>query len=333
MYISVDAHGGDNGAIEAAKGCVMAVNEKEGFNIYLVGNEDELNSHLSTLQYDKERIEVVNATQIITMHDKSSTAMREKPDSSLAVAFDLVKSEKAKAIVSAGSTGALLSGAIFKLKRIKGIYRPALAPFIPKLGLGHKKETLILDVGANADCKPEYLLQFAQMASEYLRIVYNVNEPKVGLINIGTEDTKGNELTKAAYDLLSQSEVNFIGNVESREITHCDADILVTDGFTGNVVLKFLEGVSKDIMAEFKGALMGNFVSKIGGALAKGELRKLKVKFDHEETGAAILLGANGGVFKCHGSSHAKAYKNGILQAARFATGDVINKIIENIKL
>lgn len=332
MYLAVDAFGGDNAPYDIVKGVVDAINEKEGFNIYLVGDEAKLRPILSEYKYDESRIEIVHATDVITMEDHPATAMRSKPDSSLARAFDLVAEKKADAIISAGSTGAILSGAIFKVKRIKGVMRPALAPFIPCLYDGEKSQTLMLDVGANADCKAEYLVQFANMASSYMSAVYGKENPSVGLINIGSEESKGSELVKEVHAKLKEQPINFVGNVESREIPTTDVDILVTDGFTGNVIIKFMEGMAAALLGEVKSAMMGTFTSKIGAMLTKPQLKNMKKKFDSEEIGAAILLGVNGGVFKCHGNSGPKAIKNGIFQAYRFVDGGVIEAIKSNLK-
>ncbi|MBQ9625479.1 MAG: phosphate acyltransferase PlsX [Clostridia bacterium] len=331
MYIAVDGFGGDNAPVEICEGVALALNEKQGFNVYLTGDKDKLFSIVEGLDCDKSRIEIINAPQIITMEDHPATAMREKPESSMAVAFDLVNEGKASAVLSAGNTGAILSGGIFKLKRIKGIARPALAPFMPCFG-EKTKSTLILDAGANADCKPEYLFQFAFMASEYLRVVFGNENPSVGLINIGVEEGKGNELTKQTYDLLKASNLNFIGNVEARDIVLTEADILVTDGFTGNVVIKFMEGMAKTLAGELKEVFMGSASAKMGALLAKNGLKAFKQKMDYEELGAGILLGVNGGVFKCHGSSTRKAIKQGLLQAVKFSEDDVISVIKENMK-
>ncbi len=332
MYISVDGFGGDNAPNEICEGVALALKEKSGFNVYLVGDENKLAPIVANLDCDKSRIEIVHAPQVITMDDHPATAMREKPDSSMAVAFDLVKEGKATAVLTAGNSGALLSGGIFKIKRIKGVVRPALAPFMPCFGIPGKSRTLILDAGANADCKPEYLLQFAFMASEYLRVVFGIKNPSIGLINIGTEETKGNELCKRVYEMLKDSDLNFVGNVEARDIASCKADILVTDGFTGNVVIKFMEGMAQTLLSEMKAAFMSSTVSKIGAALAKNQIMQLKNKVDYEELGAGILLGVSGGVFKCHGSSGRRSIKNGLLQAVKFSQDDVIGVIKENMK-
>lgn len=332
MYIAVDGFGGDNAPIEICEGIAWALREQSGFKVYLTGDKARLIPIVEKLDCDKSRIEIVDAPQIITMDDHPATAMREKPNSSMAIACDLVSQGKASAVMSAGNTGALLSGGVFKIKRIKGIARPALAPVMPCFGVEGKSRTLILDAGANADCKPEYLLQFAHMASEYMRIVFGIERPSVGLINIGVEEGKGNELIKTVYSMLKESDLNFIGNVESREIASSPADILVTDGFTGNIVIKFMEGVAATLFSELKIALNSTTKSKIGALLVKDEMKRLKNKMDYEEIGSSILLGVNGGVFKCHGSSSRKAIKNGLLQAVRFSEDDVIGAIKENMK-
>ena len=332
MYIAVDGFGGDNAPLAICEGVALALNEQKGFNVYLVGDEGKLKKIVDGFDCDKSRIEIVHAPSVITMDDHPATAMCQKPDSSMAVACDLVKDGKAGAVLSAGNTGALLSGGVFKIKRIKGIARPALAPIMPCFGVEGKNKTLILDAGANADCKAEYLLQFAHMASEYLRILHGIDNPKVGLINIGTEEGKGNELCKEVYGMLKNSGLNFIGNIEARDIVSSSADVLVTDGFTGNVIIKFMEGMASTLFSELKSALMGSTVSKIGAALSKNQMKELKRKVDYEELGASILLGVNGGVFKCHGSSSSKAIKNGLLQAVKFVQDDVLNTIKDNMK-
>lgn len=332
MYIAVDGFGGDNAPVEICEGIAQALKEQSGFNVYLVGDREKLVPIVDGLDCDKSRIEIVHASQIITMDDHPAAAMREKPDSSMAIACDLVSDGKAAAVLSAGNTGALLSGGIFKIKRIKGIARPALAPVMPCFGVEGKSRTLILDAGANADCKPEYLLQFAFMAKEYMSILFGTDNPSIGLINIGTEESKGNLLCKEVYGLLKESGLNFIGNVEAREIASSPADILVTDGFTGNVVIKFMEGMAKTLLSELKAAFMSTTKSKIGAVLAKDQIMQLKNKVDYEELGASILLGVGGGVFKCHGNSSRKAIKNGLLQAVKFSRDDVIGAIKNNMK-
>lgn len=330
MYIAVDGMGGDFGPLEMVSGVALALRRDKDIQVIITGDADQLNHALSSYPDIADRVRVVPTTDVVTMHDAPSTVLRQKPNSSLARAFDLVAEKSADAVVSAGNTGAILAGGIFKLKRIHGVLRPALAPFIPSAA--GKREKLIVDVGANADCKPEYLAQFALMASLYVASVYHRENPKVGLINIGEEAEKGNELTKQAYALLQKLPIQFIGNVEAREILRSDADILVTDGFTGNIVLKFLEGTASTLFSELKTAMMGTFLSKMGAMLAKSQLKKMKQQFDYDSYGAAILLGVDGGVFKAHGSATAQPIGNAVIQAAEFIRGDVISTIRQNLK-
>lgn len=327
MHLFIDAMGGDNAPEAIVHGSVDAVNAY-GVSLTLVGKEAAVRKVLKDCTYPEEKIAVLNADDVITFDDEPVYAIRHKKSSSLVVALEAMKAYDDAVLVSAGSTGALLAGGLFKLGRIKGIKRPALATPFPK----DNGITLMIDSGANADCKPEYLLQFGVLGTVYAESVMGVKNPKVGLVNIGAESEKGSTLTKKAYELLSQSGLNFIGNVEARDIPTTEADILVTDGFTGNVVLKFMEGLAGYLLAGMKDALMSSAKGKIGGLLIKSDLKAFKKKFSSDEVGGAPFLGVKGGVIKAHGSSNAYAFMRAIEKAIAFEQGDVLNKITAAIQ-
>jgi glycerol-3-phosphate acyltransferase PlsX len=256
-------------------------------------------------------------------------AIRRKKDSSLRKAMDLVKEGKADAVVSAGSTGAILAGGLLVVGRIKGVDRAALGALMP----GKNGHFMVIDLGANADVKPQNLVEFAKMGTVYFKALKDTSNPKVGLINIGAEEEKGNELTKAAYGLLKEEEsINFIGNVEPRDITSGDVEILVCDGFTGNVVLKMYEGVVKNLMSMIKEAMMSTTKGKIGGLLVKPSLKEFMLKNDYKEEGGAVLLGVDGIVVKAHGTSDARAFKNAVRQAKSFYDRKYLEHFKENLK-
>jgi glycerol-3-phosphate acyltransferase PlsX len=256
-------------------------------------------------------------------------AIRKKKDSSMVVGMKLVKEGKADAFISAGSTGAVLTGATLIIGRIRGIDRPAIAPILP----GKNGAFMVIDAGANADSKSKNLVQFAIMGSVYFKQVLKVENPKVGLVNIGAEEEKGNELTKAAFQELKKADINFIGNIEPRDIPSGDVNIVVCDGFVGNTILKLFEGTASMIFDTLKVELMSSTVSKIAGLLLKPTFKRFKKRFDYTEYGGAAFLGVNGGVFKAHGSSNAKAIKNAIRQANIFIQNDVLFKIKDNIQI
>lgn len=326
IIIAVDAMGGDLAPFETVKGCVLAL-EKKDIKLILVGKESEITAELSKYSYDKDRISIVNATEVIQNEEAPTVAIKQKKDSSIVVGLNMVKNGEAGAFVSAGSTGALLTGATVIVGRIKGVKRPALATIFPNT----KGYTFLIDVGANVDAKPEYLVQFAQMGSVYMENLMDIKDPKVGLINIGTEKGKGNELTKGTYGLLEKAGINFVGNVEAREIPLGEVDVAVCDAFVGNVILKYSEGLSKGILSMIKEELMATTVSKIGALLSKGAFKSLKKRFDYTEIGGAPFLGINGLVVKAHGSSDAKAFKNAIRQCSYFIEKDIVKKIEEKL--
>ncbi|MBF7095839.1 phosphate acyltransferase PlsX [Alkalibacter mobilis] len=323
MNIYVDGMGGDNAPEAIVEACVKAVGD---FNkkIHILGSEIAINNELKKIGYTGTDIEIINTTEVVENEDEPSKVIRQKKDSSMVVGIRRLKEDPESIFVSAGSTGALLAGGTLLLGRIKGIQRPALTIALPsKKGT----PTLLLDVGANADCKAVYLEQFAMMASVYAENIMGIQSPKVGLINIGTEANKGSELYKEAYVLLKESGVNFIGNVESRDLVESEADILVCDGFTGNVILKLTEGLSNYIMGSLKRSMTSNIRSKIGALLLKPALKKFKKQFDYKEYGGAPLLGVKAGIIKAHGSSDAKAFYNAIRQGIIFQEKKVLEKI------
>lgn len=327
MKYYVDAMGGDHAPMEIIKGTVDAVNEY-GIHVTLIGQENVLRQHLSQYKYDSNKIEILHAKTTISMDDDPILAIRNETESSIVIGLEAVKNNPESVLISAGSTGALLTGGTLILGRMKGIKRPALATTLPK----KNGVTLMLDSGANADCKPDYLEQFARIGSIYMESIHNVQKPKVGLINIGVEEQKGNLLTKEAFKKLSDSPINFIGNIESRDLLVSDADVLVTDGFTGNIVLKLMEGMLKFLMSGIKGALLDSTKGKLGGLLIKSDMKKFAKGFNPDEHGGAPLLGVKGGLIKAHGSSNAYAIKNAIRQSILFTDNEVLRKIEESFK-
>ncbi|WP_352419976.1 phosphate acyltransferase PlsX [Proteiniborus sp.] len=326
MIIAVDAMGGDQGLLATVKGSIEAIKEL-GVNIILIGNEEKIKNEILKNNYCGSDIEIINAEEVITNDEEPAMAIRRKKKSSMVIGLNLVKEGSADAFVSSGSTGALLAGGLFIVKRIKGIDRAALAiPYPTKRGV-----SLLLDAGANTDCKAKYLQQFAIMGSIYTEKILNIGNPKVSLINIGTEEGKGNELSKEAYLLLRSSNINFVGNIEARDIPEGVADVLVCDGFVGNIILKLTEGLAMSIFSMLKDEFMSSIKSKIGALLLKSGFKKFKKRLDYTEYGGAPLLGTRGVVIKAHGSSDAKAIKNAIKQAKVFVENKVIEKIEDEI--
>lgn len=326
MRIAVDAHGGDNAPLEIIKGCYLARKEY-GVDITLVGRQNEIETILDSENIDKKEFEIINADVVITMEDDPTSVVKAKKDSSMAVAFSLVKDSKCDAFVSAGNSGAILVGATMIVKRIKGVKRAALASVFPS----DKGPLMFTDIGANVECKPEYLVQFGMMATEYMKKMFNIENPSVALLNNGTEEHKGTPLHQEAYKLLSESEVNFVGNVEGRDIAFGGCDVIVTDGFTGNIALKTYEGIGKTMAANIKGMFKKSLLTKIGAIFVLKELRAFKKKFDYKEYGGAPLLGISKPVIKAHGSSDAKAFKNAIHQAIDFYNSGMIDTITQKL--
>ena len=329
VIIALDAMGGDYAPVETVHGAVDAVAEHPEIKVLLVGKQDESEKELQKYSYNKENIEVVNATEIIEMGEVPTKAIREKKDSSLVVAMKLVHDGQADAVVSAGSTGAILVGGQLVVGRIKGIKRPALAPFLPS----KKGFSLLIDCGANVDARPEHLVQFAQMGTVYFENVMGKKNPTVGIVNIGTEEEKGNQLVKETYPLLKECEgINFIGSVEAREIASGGADILVCEAFVGNVILKFFEGVALTFLGCIKEGLMSSLRTKLGALMVKPALKGLVKTFDVSSQGGAPLLGLKGLVVKAHGNSKAKEIKTALCQCIAFKENSINEKITDMIQ-
>lgn len=323
MRIIVDGMGGDNCPDAVIEGCVEALKENKSIEIMITGPEELLNEKLKNYQYDANRFKVINASEVIGTNEHPAMAVKRKKDSSLVKALRMVKDGEGDAVISAGSTGAFLTGATLVVGRIKGIKRPALAPVMP----GKNGPFMVVDCGANVDCRPEYLLQFALMGTAYYKSVMGVENPKVGLVNIGAEEEKGNELTKATYQLLKESGLNFIGNVEPRDVTSGDVEVLVCDGFVGNTILKMYEGVSSNIFSILKKEVYSSTRTKIGGIFMKPVFKKFKTDYDYKAYGGAAFLGVNGVCIKAHGSSDGRAIKNAIKQGVKFYENQLIEKI------
>ncbi len=328
MKIIVDAFGGDNAPLEIIKGCAMAVEKFDDVEIILTGDEETIEKVASENDISLDRMEIVHAPDVIEMADHPTELMKSKKDSSLAVALRLLADGKGDAMVGAGSTGAMLTGATLIVKRIKGIQRPALAPIMPNAS----GKFMLIDCGANAECRPEMLVQFAHMGSVYMKNVMGVENPRVGLANIGTEETKGDELRKATYELLkNEPNLNFIGNFEARDIAFEGADVVVADGFTGNIILKTYEGVASMISGKFKSVFKKSVKNKLAAAVMLGDINELKKSLDHNEYGGAPFLGVRKPIFKAHGSSKAVTVCNAIKLTREFVSSDVIGKIAADI--
>lgn len=327
--IALDCMGGDNAPGEIVKGAVLAANENKDMLIKLVGREDDIKKELEKYP-SSDKLEIVDAKEVIETGEPPVAAIRKKKDSSLVKCMYMVKKGEADAMVSAGSTGANLVGGHVIIGRIKGVERPPLAPLIPtKTGF-----SLLIDCGANVDARPSHLLQFAKMGSVYMENVVGVKNPKVALVNIGAEEEKGNALVKETYQLLKEMEgINFIGNIEARDIPNGDADVIVCDAFVGNVILKLYEGVASVLIDKIKGSMMNSIKTKIGALLIKKDLKKTLKGFSLEEHGGAPLLGLNGLLVKTHGSSKAIEIKNSILQCITFNELDINNKFKEKLSL
>ncbi len=330
VKVAVDAMGGDNAPGEIVKGAVEAINADRRVKVFLVGREPVVKEELRKYTYDETQLEIVHAEEVIETAEPPVMAIRRKKNSSIVKCMNMVKDGACDAMVSAGSTGAVLVGGQVIVGRIKGVERPPLAPLIPNA----KGVSLLLDCGANVDARASQLLQFAKMGSIYMESVIGVKNPKVGLVNIGVEEEKGNALTKETYPLLQNCpEINFIGNVEARDIPEGVADVLVCEAFAGNIVLKMLEGVSSVLVGKIKEGMMGSLRSKAGALLVKPALKKTLKGFSTEEYGGAPLLGLNGLVVKTHGSSKAIEIRHSVLQCIAFKEQNINEKIKEQIVL
>lgn len=327
MKIIVDAMGGDNAPEAIVKGSVYA-RDRLGAELVLVGRQEEIEKYLGE---DRHGIEIADAREVVSMEDDPSTATRRKKDSSMTVALNLLKNGGGDAMVSAGSTGALLTGATLIVKRVKGVRRAAMAPVLPSSENG----IMLIDCGANAECTPEYLLQFAYMGSFYARHMMGLSDPRVGLLNIGVEPTKGGALQHESYKLLTKAKedgrINFVGNVEASTMLLGGVDVVVTDGFSGNIALKTAEGVAKWLFGELKGVFMSSTKNKLAAAVVKNDVKGIAKRIDPNEVGGTAFLGISKPVIKAHGSSGDEAFFAAIRQAMAFAEADIVGDIEKNI--
>lgn len=327
MKILIDAFGGDNAPEEIVNASLLALYKHKNLKITLVGKSEIIQDFLHGKKYDQSRLNIVDAREVITCEESPVDAIRTKKDSTIVRGIELLKDkpDEYSGFVSAGSTGALLSASVLKLGRIKGVVRPALAPLLPT---AKGTPVMLIDAGANMDVKPVNLVQFALMGHTYMNKVLGISKPRVALLNVGTEEAKGNELTKATLPLLKQLPINFVGNMEARDFLSGNYDVVVADGFDGNVLLKSTEGACKILLKEIKGAMLGSLSGKIGALFLKKSLKKVIKKFDYEGLGGSVLLGAKGVVIKGHGSSKAREFLSAIEHL--IAMGDSnVNKTIE----
>ncbi|MGL5379805.1 phosphate acyltransferase PlsX [Clostridium sp.] len=330
MKIAIDGMGGDHAPKAVVEGVIQALREYQGIEYYITGPKEKIEEELEKYDYDENLIKIIDAREVITPNEHPVMALKKKKDSSMCKALKLVKDKECDAIISGGSTGAFLAGCTLLVGRIKGIERPALAPIMP----GKNGNFMIVDAGANVDCKPSYLTQFAHMGKIYYQGVLGNENPSIGLVNIGAEEEKGNELTKAAHKLLKEERnLNFVGNVEPRETSTGDVNVLVCDGFVGNTLLKMYEGVASTLLKMIKEEIMSsNIISKIGAKLLSPVFASLKKKFDYKEYGGAPFLGVDGICIKAHGSSDGKAFKNAIRQTKTFYDNGVLEKIKQELQ-
>ena len=325
MKIILDGMGGDNAPYAIVEGAVLASKEID-HQIHIIGQKELIAEELAKYQYDPEKIFIIDAREVITNEEAPVRAVRSKKDSSIVRGLNLIKEKEGDIFISAGSTGALLAGGLFILGRIQGIDRPALASIYPIVG---GIPSLLVDAGANTECKPNNLLEFGIMGNIYMEKVLGRKKPKVGLVSVGTEATKGSTLTKAAYELLDMSNMNFIGNIEARDVPKGICDVIVADGFTGNVILKLTEGLAWNILQVIKRKFTDGAKAKLGAALLLDKMKELKKEFDYSEYGGAPILGVKGPIVKMHGSSSANAVKNTILKGIPYVTENVV-EIIQN---
>ena len=323
MKIGFDGMGGDHGPLETVKGAIDALSIVQS-TIVIYGDEAKLNNELSKYKYDKNRIEIVHTTEVIENDDKPVKAIKTKGDSSMVVGLKALRKGEIDAFVSAGNTGALLAGGLLKVGRIKGISRPALCTIYPTMN----GASVLVDAGTNAECKSRNLIEFAYMGSMYAEKVIGIQNPKVALVNIGAEETKGTPLYIETHQLLKETDLNFVGNVEGRDVPSGNVDVIVADGFTGNIILKLTEGVALSIVGGLKVQIMKNTIGKLGGILLKKNLKDFRKMLDYTEYGGAPLLGLGGLVVKAHGSSNAKAFMNAI----KYAQIGIDNNLVAAIK-
>lgn len=326
MNIMIDGMGGDHAPEEIVKGAVQAAKEISG-TVSIIGREERINECLQAMNWNGDNIEVVNATEVISNNESPAMAVRKKKDSSISKGMRMLKEGEVDAFISGGSTGALLSAGLLILGRIRGIKRPAIAAFFPKIGMNDT--SLILDCGANAESRPEYLLQYGIMGSIFVEKVKGIENPEVMLLNVGAEEEKGDPLHKESFELLRNADINFKGNCEGRDVPFGCCDVVVTDGFSGNVFLKSSEGVALAVMKRIKQKMTEGLVAKAGALLSYNKLKEIKKEFDYSEEGGAPILGLKGPVLKIHGSSKANAVYNAILKAVPYVEQNV-TALIEN---
>lgn len=328
IKIAVDAMGGDNAPGEIVAGAIMAVNERKDIKVFLIGREDAVSCELKKHTYHTDQIEVIPASEVITTEEAPVNAIRAKKDSSLVVGMNMVRHKEADAIVSAGSSGAILVGGQVIVGRIKGVERPPLAPLIPT----ENGVSLLIDCGANVDARPSHLVQFAKMGSIYMEHVMGIKNPRVAIVNIGAEEEKGNALVKETFPLLKEcGGINFTGSIEAREIPHGGADVIVSEAFAGNIILKLYEGVGAVFLDKIKSGMMTSLRSKIGALLVKPALKETLKSFDASRYGGAPLLGLNGLVVKTHGNSKRTEICNAILQCVTFKEQRINERIQESL--
>lgn len=327
MKIALDAMGGDYAPAATVEGAIEAINDYRDLSVVLVGNEKEINSELKQRDYSSLPISIRHASQIVEMDDSPLTALRRKKDSSVRVAIDLVKAGEADAFVSAGNSGVVMATALYVLGKLPGVERPAIATIMPSL----KDHFVLLDAGANVDCKPLHLYQFAIMGEAYASFIFDMDSPKVGLLGIGEEDAKGNELTKEAFKLIKNSHINFIGNIEGQDIFSGDADVVVCDGFVGNIALKVSEGLAETIAKMLKREIVAGASGKIGALFFKNAFKNFKKKTDYSEYGGAPLLGISKPCIISHGRSTSKAIKNAIRVAGVFHGKGILDIISKEL--
>jgi len=327
MRIAIDAMGGDHAPAITVRGALIAAKQWPDLELLLVGRPEAIEAHLAGAR--PRNLRIVPAEEVIAGDEEPVRAVRRKRQSSMVIAGRLVREGEADAMISAGNTGALMATGLLVIGRVEGVDRPALAPLLPTWdGRG----VLALDLGANMDAEPEHLVQYAVMGTLYRRHVHGIDRPRVGLLNVGTEPTKGNELTKRAFSLLERSPVAFIGNVESRDVLEGQCDVLVCDGFVGNIMLKSMEGTALAILAEMKRQFSATWTTKLAALAMKHRMQEFRRKIDYRETGGAPLLGVRGVCIKAHGASDADAFKNAIRQAREALCHDIVRKISEQFR-
>lgn len=327
MRIVIDGMGGDNAPVEIVKGAVEAAKLSDN-EIYIVGRQVEIEAEIEKYAYDGDNLKIVNAEEVITMEDSPVKAIRRKPDSSMVVGLEMIRDGKGDVFISGGSTGALVVGSRLILGRIEGIDRPVLASIYPCLG---GDASLLVDAGASSEAKAKNLLEYGLMGSIYMEKVLGRTAPRVGLVNLGVEENKGTSVTKDAYQKLKHAPINFIGNVEAREVPKGVCEVIVCDGFVGNVILKLTEGLAWNILKLFKRKMMESIKSKIGAIMMKPQMMSLKREFDYNEYGGAPILGVNGPVIKIHGSSGSEAVRNAIIKSVPYAEENVVEIIRQSM--